>query len=135
VEPAYEHFVSTEKWREQNQLDNLYETMDVDEYEATRRLVRAFCICRLGGRGCQSRVAISTDERSTHSGPGEGIDGACRFTCLWSASWTIKRSRRMRTNLLSRESLLLVCGLCMALHALFCVLHGPRQAGLARSVL
>ena len=35
---AFGQFKDTEDWRKQNELDQLYETIDVDEYEATRRL-------------------------------------------------------------------------------------------------
>lgn len=35
---AFGQFKDTEDWRKQNQLDQLYETIDVEEYEQTRRL-------------------------------------------------------------------------------------------------
>lgn len=35
---AYNQFKDTEDWRKENQLDTLYDTIDVEEYEATRRL-------------------------------------------------------------------------------------------------
>ncbi|KXT08445.1 hypothetical protein AC579_5610 [Pseudocercospora musae] len=35
---AFKQFKDTEDWRQQNQLDTLYETIDIEEYEATRRL-------------------------------------------------------------------------------------------------
>lgn len=35
---AFGQFKDTEDWRQENDLDNLYETIDVDEYEQTRRL-------------------------------------------------------------------------------------------------
>ncbi|RXK38680.1 hypothetical protein M231_03990 [Tremella mesenterica] len=38
IQPAYEQFASTEKWRKENRLVELFETIDVDEYEETRRL-------------------------------------------------------------------------------------------------
>ncbi|ORY21511.1 CRAL-TRIO domain-containing protein [Naematelia encephala] len=38
LEPAYNQFVTTERWRRENQLTELYEKIDIDEYEATRRL-------------------------------------------------------------------------------------------------
>ncbi|KAF2207388.1 hypothetical protein CERZMDRAFT_23613, partial [Cercospora zeae-maydis SCOH1-5] len=35
---AFGQFSATEDWRKENQLDTLYETIDIEEYEATRRL-------------------------------------------------------------------------------------------------
>lgn len=35
---AFNQFKDTEDWRKENQLDTLYDTIDVEEYEATRRL-------------------------------------------------------------------------------------------------
>ena len=35
---AFAQFKDTEDWRQENQLDTLYETIDVNEYEQTRRL-------------------------------------------------------------------------------------------------
>lgn len=35
---AFGQFKDTEDWRKENDLDQLYETIDVDEYEQTRRL-------------------------------------------------------------------------------------------------
>ena len=35
---AYNQFKDTEDWRKENQLDTLYNTIDVEEYDATRRL-------------------------------------------------------------------------------------------------
>lgn len=35
---AFGQFKATEDWRKENQLDKLYETIDADEYEQTRRL-------------------------------------------------------------------------------------------------
>ncbi|KAK4497464.1 hypothetical protein PRZ48_011915 [Zasmidium cellare] len=35
---AFGQFKDTEDWRQENDLDNLYETIDIDEYEQTRRL-------------------------------------------------------------------------------------------------
>lgn len=39
VPEAYKQFVETEEWRKANELDKLYETIDLDHYEETRRLV------------------------------------------------------------------------------------------------
>lgn len=39
VKDAYEQFRDTEEWRKKNQLDVLYDTIDVDAYEQTRSLV------------------------------------------------------------------------------------------------
>lgn len=40
VPDALQQFVATEEWRKANELDKLYETIDVDQYEQTRLLVR-----------------------------------------------------------------------------------------------
>ncbi|KAI7151679.1 CRAL/TRIO domain-containing protein, partial [Hortaea werneckii] len=37
-EQAFDQLKDTEDWRKANNLDNLYETIDIDEYEQTRRL-------------------------------------------------------------------------------------------------
>ncbi|KAI7261874.1 CRAL/TRIO domain-containing protein, partial [Hortaea werneckii] len=37
-EQAFDQLKDTEDWRKANNLDNLYETIDIDEYEKTRRL-------------------------------------------------------------------------------------------------
>ncbi|KAK5069970.1 hypothetical protein LTR16_009442, partial [Cryomyces antarcticus] len=37
---AFRQFKDTEDWRKENELDKLYDTIDVDEYEETRKLVR-----------------------------------------------------------------------------------------------
>ncbi|CAK3966366.1 Hypothetical predicted protein [Lecanosticta acicola] len=37
-EDAFGQFKDTEDWRQENKLESLYETIDVDEYEQTRRL-------------------------------------------------------------------------------------------------
>ncbi|GAB1736247.1 hypothetical protein NU219Hw_g6920t1 [Hortaea werneckii] len=37
-EQAFDQLKDTEDWRKANDLDNLYETIDIDEYEQTRRL-------------------------------------------------------------------------------------------------
>ena len=39
IEEAFKQFQDTEDWRKANQLDKLYETIDLDQYEETRRLV------------------------------------------------------------------------------------------------
>ncbi|CAD6580888.1 MAG: hypothetical protein TREMPRED_002862 [Tremellales sp. Tagirdzhanova-0007] len=38
IEPAYRQFTETEHWRQENRIDEVYETIDVGEYEETRRL-------------------------------------------------------------------------------------------------
>jgi hypothetical protein len=39
VEDAWKQFQNTENWRKETQLDQLYETIDLDQYDETRRLV------------------------------------------------------------------------------------------------
>lgn len=38
-EEAFQQFAETEDWRKENKLDQLYETIDVEDYEVSRRLV------------------------------------------------------------------------------------------------
>lgn len=38
---ALQQFMDTEKWREQNLIGDLYENIDVGDYEETRKLVSA----------------------------------------------------------------------------------------------
>lgn len=43
---AFKQFKDTEDWRRDNEIDKLYDTIDVDEYDETRRLVRnSSCLC------------------------------------------------------------------------------------------
>jgi hypothetical protein len=37
---AYKQFKDTEDWRKDTKLDQIFETIDVEEFEQTRRLVR-----------------------------------------------------------------------------------------------
>lgn len=37
---ALKQFSETEEWRKENELDQLYETIDLEHYEETRRLVK-----------------------------------------------------------------------------------------------
>lgn len=39
LDPAYDQFKGTEQWRETNRIKELYETIDVTEYDETRKLV------------------------------------------------------------------------------------------------
>lgn len=36
---AFKQFKDTEDWRKENKLDHIFETIDIDEFEQTRRLV------------------------------------------------------------------------------------------------
>lgn len=36
---AFNQFKDTEDWRKENQIDKVYETIDVEEYDQSRRLV------------------------------------------------------------------------------------------------
>jgi hypothetical protein len=38
---AYKQFKDTEDWRKDNKLDQIFETIDIEEFEQTRRLVRS----------------------------------------------------------------------------------------------
>ncbi|KFY09705.1 hypothetical protein V491_08031 [Pseudogymnoascus sp. VKM F-3775] len=40
VQDAFQQFKDTEEWRAANQLETLYETIDLQHFEETRRLVR-----------------------------------------------------------------------------------------------
>jgi hypothetical protein len=37
---AFKQFKDTEDWRKNNKLDQIFETIEVEEFEQTRRLVR-----------------------------------------------------------------------------------------------
>lgn len=39
VPDAFQQFSETEEWRKANELDQLYETIDLEQYDETRRLV------------------------------------------------------------------------------------------------
>ena len=41
LEPAFKQLQDTETWRKQNAIEELYDSIDIDEYEETRRLVGA----------------------------------------------------------------------------------------------
>jgi len=38
---AFQQFKDTEDWRKENKLDELYDTIDIHDYDETRRLVRS----------------------------------------------------------------------------------------------
>jgi len=40
-EEAFKQFKDTEDWRKENELDNLYDNIDLTEYDQARRLVRS----------------------------------------------------------------------------------------------
>jgi hypothetical protein len=42
VTGAVDQFKATEEWRETNQIDLLYENIEVDSYEESRRVVSGF---------------------------------------------------------------------------------------------
>jgi hypothetical protein len=44
VQDAFKQFKDTEDWRKATQLDQLYETIDVEQYNETRKLVRHFTL-------------------------------------------------------------------------------------------
>jgi hypothetical protein len=41
-EEALKQFKDTEDWRKANKLDELYDTIDIGEYESSRRLVSSY---------------------------------------------------------------------------------------------
>jgi hypothetical protein len=57
---AYKQFHETEDWRKANHLDDLYETIDIEHYEETRRLVRFLS---------QLQHAPTSNTRSIPNGP------------------------------------------------------------------
>lgn len=61
LDPAFDQFNGTEKWRKENRLTELYETIDVEAYEETRRLVSDSCS---HWHVCAKPMLMS----STHSG-------------------------------------------------------------------
>lgn len=56
-EEAYTQFAETENWRKENKLDELYKTIDVQDYEQSRRLV---CL----GPLCNSNLVDHTSIRN-----------------------------------------------------------------------
>lgn len=66
---AYGQFKDTEDWRKANKIDHLYDTIDIDEYDMTRRLVG--CLHQTFARACQRRltrcprILVSAMDRST----------------------------------------------------------------------
>lgn len=44
---AFGQFKDTEEWRKSNQIDNLYNTIDVDEYDESRKLVRKLLVLKI----------------------------------------------------------------------------------------
>lgn len=40
IQDAFEQFKNTEEWRDATQLDVIYDTIDLEQYDETRRLVR-----------------------------------------------------------------------------------------------
>lgn len=61
IEPAYDQLVSTDKWRRDNRIEALYEQIDVDEYDKTRRLVSSFSFL-------STRWAFGIDRRRAADG-------------------------------------------------------------------
>jgi hypothetical protein len=59
---AYSQFKDTEDWRKANQLEALYETIDLEHFEETRRLV---CLCP----AYHITSMILKYMHSTHNGP------------------------------------------------------------------
>jgi len=41
---AFKQFKDTEDWRKENKLDQIFETIEVEEFEQTRRLVWGVCL-------------------------------------------------------------------------------------------
>ena len=69
---AYKQFKDTEDWRRNNEIDKLYDTIDIAEYDETRRLVcvayGAICFCANDCIICSIR-----------NGPGDEINVGFRF--------------------------------------------------------
>lgn len=60
---ALTQFADTEEWRKANQIDQLYETIDLEQYEETRMLVSSDYL----------HIRQDTDVFSTHNGQGDEI--------------------------------------------------------------
>lgn len=71
LDPAYDQFKGTEQWRETNRIKELYESIDVDEYDETRRLVSSFVTCQ----------EIELIQHSIHNGSADGTSGVCQCIC------------------------------------------------------
>ena len=53
---ALGQFQDTEKWREANEIDNLYENIDVEAYEETRKLVCYWRYHNLLGKASNNEI-------------------------------------------------------------------------------
>ena len=64
---ALDQFVKTEKWMQETRLGEMYEKVDVDEYESARRMVRSqicqLCItqCLCFGWSCSTRNGLDVE--------------------------------------------------------------------------
>ena len=103
IEQAYDQFLAAEKWSKENRLLDLYETIDIQEYEDTRRLVSSRYVVTFS----LTRLPSSSDSHadpSTPNGSGRGINVACRFTCSKSPTSARKLSQRTRMRKTSSKS-------------------------------
>ena len=66
---ALQQFSETEKWREENAIAQLYENIDIKDYEETRRLVSTLC----GYLDIQRSSILTIRDDSTHNGPVEEV--------------------------------------------------------------
>jgi len=71
VQDALKQFEDTEEWRKANSLDQLYETIDLEHYEETRRLVNPLSIYK-----------FSSNSNSTHNGQAAATAVVSPFTSL-----------------------------------------------------
>lgn len=75
VPDAYTQFADTEAWRKANQIEQLYETIDLEHYDETRRLVFHL----------QHTSPPILTKHSIPNGPDDAIDEVSLYTYLKSS--------------------------------------------------
>lgn len=78
---AFQQFADTEKWRKDNNLEALYEKIDITDYQEARSVVS----------GSNLIFENLADTPSIHNGLVEGTNVVYRCTFTKSASWIRKR--------------------------------------------
>lgn len=71
---ALGQFKDTEDWRKKNEIDKLYDTIDIADYDETRALVRIRC----------AASPYCADLRSIPNGQADGTSAGFQYTSLRS---------------------------------------------------
>ena len=78
---AFQQFADTEKWRKDNNLEALYEKIDITDYQEARSVVS----------GSDLTFVSLADTPSIPNGLVEGTNVVYRSICMKLASWIQKR--------------------------------------------